>query len=206
MALAWLHGSGRQLRRPSAKGVHIKAGSELFAGFELCSVVAQLGDPRQAELRPVGHGVFEKEAGRCRRIHHRVLRHEQSAGESRPQRGFAGRELRRAEHFGRDLAIAEVPELAMNLFHLFLVRGHPEGAAGQRLDGRTERRQKFAPQQLRLTRESNWGSLSSITTMCPMPAAVAPPPGVWTSKTSTRKPARERARAQAAPTMPARPG
>src|SRR5580698_4767684 len=42
-----------------------------------------------------------------------------------------------------------------------------------------------------------------MTTMCPMPAAVAPPPITSRSITITRRPRRTNSSAQAAPTMPA---
>ena len=43
---------------------------------------------------------------------------------------------------------------------------------------------------------------SSMTTTCPMPAAVAPPPGNRASTRVTRAPARTSASAEAVPTMP----
>jgi hypothetical protein len=44
---------------------------------------------------------------------------------------------------------------------------------------------------------------SSMTTRCPIPAAVVPPPGKCASTTSTRRPSRASASAHAAPTIPA---
>ena len=181
----------RQQRRRRARGVHDRAGLEAprrvstrRAAIETASMPSRCTAPR-------AHGALQQPPRGVDRVDDAVARDAQRPGEPGPQIRLRPRELLPGEVLDRDAPLrSRSAALAADVSQLLLVRGDPERpgrlvlACGRHLPASSiqSRRESVV--------SANCASESSMTTTCPIAAAVAPPPANRDSSTVDRKPGR----------------